>query len=200
MKNLIVFAGISFLTILFLSCAVMPNLIEPSFIYPSIKTEGIAILPVGGEVDRDTRKDIGLSFEKELLNKYPNVKIVGVKYTGEKLANSNLIEEYNNIISTYQMTEIIDPVKFEKINNTIGFRYLVIPIVQSHDKQEVKGGNKYSITIESQVWDNLDKKIVFRILTLGEDTPSSWMFTKETLSDAAEKAIKTAVKAFPKPE
>ena len=69
------------------------------------------------------------------------------------------------------------------------------------DKKVVKKkGDKYTITIESQVYDNLEKKIVFRILTLGEDTPSGWMFDKQTLKVAAEKAVKIAVKAFPKPE
>lgn len=63
----------------------------------------------------------------------------------------------------------------------------------------MKEGDKYTIFIETQVWDNLDKKIVFRIITKGEDEPSSWnIFSKETLEDAAEDAVEKAVKAFPK--
>ena len=207
MKKLMIIASISFLTILFISCAIKPSFIAHSFIYPTIKTEGIAILPVAGEmIDRITRKDIGLNFEKELSKKYHNIKIVGVLYTGRKLVESNLVEEYKEFISTYQMTEIIVPEKLEKIGNVIGLRYLVVPIVQGSNRQEVydkkgvKEGDKYTITIESQVYDNLEKKIVFRILTLGEDTPSGWMFDKQTLKVAAEKAVKVAVKAFPKPE
>ena len=207
MKKLMIIISISFITILFLSCAIKPSLIDHSFIYPTIRTEGIAILPVGGEmIDRIARKDIGLSLEKELSEKYPNVKIVGVLYTGRKLVESNLVEEYKDFISTYQMTEIIVPEKFEKIRNVIGFRYLVVLIVQSYNKQEVydkegvKKGDKYTITLESQVYDNLKKKMVFRIITVGEDTPSGWLFDKQTLKVAAEKAVKIAVKAFPKPE
>ena len=200
MKKLMIIASISFLTSLFLSCGIKPNLIDSSFIYPVIKTEGIAILPVGGEVDRSTRRDIGISFEKELSNKYPNVKIVGVEYTGKKLVESNLLGEYNEVISTYQLTELIELDKLEKIRNTLGFRYLFISIVQSYDKQELEKGDKYTITLESQVWDNLDKKIVFRIITIGEDTPSGWLFDNVSLKDAAEEATNKAVKAFPKPE
>jgi len=202
MKKLMTLAVITFLLSFILSCAIRPSLIDSSFDYPTIKTEGIAILPVGGEVvDRSTRKDIGLTLEKELSERYSNVKIVGVEYTGEKLVESNLIDEYNQFISAYQMTEIIKPEKLEEIRNIIGFRYLVIPIVQSYDKQEVKDGNKYTITIESQVWDNLGKKVVYRIITEGEDSPSYLgIFDKQTLTAAGEKAIKVAVKAFPKPE
>ena len=201
MKKLMIIISISFITILFLSCAIKPSLIDHSFIYPTIKTEGIAILPVGGEmIDRIARKDIGLSLEKELSEKYPNIKIVGVLYTGSKLVESNLVEEYKEFISTYQMTEIIVPEKFEKIRNAIGFRYLIVPIVQSYSKQEVKRGDKYTITIESQVYDNLKKKMVFRIITVGEDRPSPWPFDEQTLKEAAEEAVKIAVKAFPKPE
>ena len=201
MKKLMIIASISFLTILFISCAIKPSFIAHSFIYPTIKTEGIAILPVAGEmIDRSTRKDIGLSFEKELSKKYHNIKIVGVLYTGRKLVESNLVEEYKEFISTYQMTEIIVPEKFEKIRNAIGFRYLIVPIVQSYSKQEVKRGDKYTITIESQVYDNLEKKMVFRIITVGEDSPTPWPFDKQTLKEAAEEAVKIAVKAFPKPE
>ena len=207
MKRLMIIVSISFLTILFISCAIKPNFIAHSFVYPTIRTEGIAILPVAGEmIDRSTRKDIGLNFERELSEKYPNVKVVGVLYTGRKLVESNLVEEYKEFISTYQMTEIIVPEKLEKIRNAIGLRYLVVPIVQSYnkqavyDKEGVKKGDKYTIILESQVYDNLEKKIVFRILTSGEDTPSGWMFDKQTLKKAAEEAVKIAVKAFPKPE
>lgn len=201
MKKLMIIASISFITILFVSCAIKPSLIDHSFIYSTIRTEGIAILPVGGEmVDRIARKEIGLSFEKELSKKYPNIKIVGVLYTGRKLVESNLVGEYKEFISTYQMTEIIVPEKLEKIRNAIGFRYLVVPIVQYYNKQEVKDGYKYNITIESQVYDNLEKKVVFRIITAGEDSPSSWLFDKQTVKEAVEKAVKIAVKAFPKPE
>ncbi len=207
MKKLMIIASISFLTILFVSCAIKPSFIAHSFIYPTIKKEGIAILPVAGEmIDRSTRKDIGLSFENELSKKYHTVKILGVLYTGRKLVESNLVEEYKKFISTYQMTEIIAPEKLEKISTIIGIRYFVVPIVQSYNKQGVynkkgnKEGDKYTITLESQVYDNLGKKMVFRIITVGEDSPSSWLFDKQTLKAAAEKAVKIAVKAFPKAE
>ena len=135
MKKLMIIASISFIIILFISCAIKPSFIAHSFIYSTIKIEGIAILPVSGEmIDRITRKDIGLNFEKELSEKYPNIKIMGVLYTDRKLVESKLVEEYKEFISTYQMTEIIVPEKFEKIGNTIGFRYLVVPIVQSYNK------------------------------------------------------------------
>ena len=202
MKKLMVIAGITFLLSFILSCAVRPRLIDPSFIYPTIKTEAFAVLPVGGDVaDIATRKDIGLSFEKILSKKYPNVKIVGVEYTGGKLLEGNLMNDYKEVIAAYQMTEQIKSDELERIKTAIGFRYLVIPIVQNYRKEEVENGNKYTITLESQVWDYLAKKIVFRIMTKGEDSPSYLgIFDKQTLAAAAEKAIKVAVKAFPKPE
>jgi len=202
MKKLLMIAGSSLLLSLILSCAVGPRLIDSSFIYPSIRTEGIAVLPIGGDVaDIATRKDIGLSFEKILAKKYPNIKIVGVEYTGGKLLEGNLMNDYKEVIAAYQMTEQIKSDELERIKTAIGFRYLVIPIVQNYHKEEVKDGNKYTITLESQVWDYSAKKIVFRIMTEGEDSPSYLgIFDKQTLTAAAEKAIKVAVKAFPKPE
>lgn len=73
MKKLMSNAVIILLLSFILSCAVKPHLIDPTFVYPSIKSEGIAILPVAGEgVDRGTRKAIGFAFKNELSEKYPD--------------------------------------------------------------------------------------------------------------------------------
>lgn len=201
MKKIMIIASISFLIILFVSCAIKPSLIDHSFIYSTIKTEGIAILPVGGgQADRSVRQSAGLGFEKELAKKYPKVDIIGTQDTGNKLVKDDLIEKYAEVLSAYQMTGVIKPKKLDTIGKILMVRYLVIPIIQSYEKDKVKHGNKYTITLELQVWDITEKRVVFQIVTVGEDAPSGWMFDKQTLKVAAEKAGEIAAKAFPKPE
>jgi hypothetical protein len=202
-KKLTGIASFLFLVTFVLSCGVKPSFIDPSFIYSTIKTEGIAILPVGGgQADFSIREEAGRNFGEELAEKYPKVKVISPQDSGSKLTEVDLMEEYIGVVSAYQMAGTLKPDKLDKIGKAFGVRYLVIPIIQNYEKEEVKDGYKYTIVLEVQTFDLEKKSSVFQCLTEGEATPSGWMFGlfSGTPKDAAVRAAKKAAKAFPKPE
>jgi hypothetical protein len=191
-KKLTGIASFLFLVTFVLSCGVKPSFIDPSFIYSTIKTEGIAILPVGGgQADRFLREEAGRNFGEELAEKYPEVKVISPQDSGSKLTEVDLIEEYIEVVSTYQMTGTLKPDKLDKIGNVFGVRYLVIPIILKYDKKKVEGEYKYTMALEVQTFDLEKKSSVFQCKTEMKDTSHEWAVIITTSQ---------AVEAFPKPE
>lgn len=163
--------------------------VKEGFSSTSLESGGLALLPVvAGQGQEGYRRPFAESLNKAIASLKPNLKFLKWQKTMEILNEQNLTETYQNVISTYRETAIIDKNFLHEIGYALGVRYLLFVSLQEFHKASQTSYNILSgwsttktarVNAFAQIWDCGTGDVVWEGIGLAESKGGELTYEKE---------------------
>ncbi|MBN2731651.1 MAG: hypothetical protein JXR26_04390 [Balneolaceae bacterium] len=158
---------------------------KPSFTNESLQEGGLALLPItAGAGLEGYRRPFGNALNSYSDSLSGNMQYYGWQESMNELNEKGLADAYNEAISNYSQTSIIDKSTLQEMGNAIGARYFLYVQLGNFDKSSDTSYNMFTglqttrknqVSAYAQIWDAATGDVVWEAVSNAEASSSSMM-------------------------